>query len=100
MQWRQPCVTVNIDVPLAPLTVAELKLQLGGTAADGVLLTAQVRFTVELKPPVGATVTVDVELLPGVIDVGASGVGTTVKDGDAVTTRLTVVEWVRLPTVP
>jgi hypothetical protein len=91
-------LAVNIGVPLPPLTVAELKLHFGGTAVAGV--TAQVRFTVELKPPAGEIVTVEVAEPPGVMVVGASAVAVSANDGVAITVRLAVAVWTRVPAVP
>ena len=58
---------------------------------------AQVRFTVELKPPEDVTVTVDVAELPAVTVGGASAVAVS---ANAVTVRLAVVVWTRVPEVP
>jgi hypothetical protein len=92
-------LTVSVGVPLPPLTVAELKLHFGGTDVTGVI--AQVRFTVELKPPEGVTVTVDVAEPPGVMVAGASAVAASANDRvAAVTVRLAAVVWTRLPEVP
>jgi hypothetical protein len=92
-------LSVNIGVPLPPLTVAELKLHFGGTAVAGV--TAQLRFTVELKPPAGEIVTVEVAEPPGVMVAGASAVAVKANDGvAAITVRLAVVVWTRVPEVP
>jgi hypothetical protein len=92
-------LTVNIGVPLPPLTVAELKLHFGGTGVAGV--TAQVRVTFELKPPEGVTVTVDVAEPPGEMVAGDKIVAVSAKDGPPpVTVRLAVVVWTRAPEVP
>jgi hypothetical protein len=91
--------TVSVGVPFPPVTVAELKLHLGGTAVAGV--TAQPRVTVELKPSEGATVTVDVAESPGVMVAGVSAVAVNSNDGAAaITVKLAVVVWTRAPEVP
>jgi hypothetical protein len=91
-------LTVNIGVPLPPLTVAELKLHFGGTAVAGV--TAQLRVTFELKPPEGVTVTVDVAEPPGEMVAGDKVVAVSENDGlPPVTVRLAVVVWTRAPAV-
>jgi hypothetical protein len=91
-------LTVRVGVPLPPLTVAELKLHFGGTAVAGAM--AQVRFTVELKPPEGAIVTVDVAEPPGVMVAGDSGAAVSANDGPVpVTVRLAIVVWTRVPEV-
>jgi hypothetical protein len=79
-------LTVSIEVPFAPPTVPALRLHLGDVAVAGVI--AQVRLTFELKPPEGATVTVDVAEPPGVIDAGESAVAVS---ANPVTVRLAVV---------
>lgn len=61
---------------------------------------AHVRFTVELKPPEGVIVTVDVAESPGVMVAGVNGVAVSANGGAAVTVRLTVVVWTRVPDVP
>lgn len=92
-------LTVRVGVPLPPLTVAELKLQVGGNAVAGV--TAQVRFTVELKPFDGVIVTVDVAEPPGVMAVGDRVVAVSANvGGTAVTVKLAVVVWNTVPKVP
>jgi hypothetical protein len=88
-------LTVSVGVPLPPATVGELKLHLGGVAVAGVM--AQVRFTVELKPPEGVTVTVDVAEPPAVMVPGDSVVAVT---ANVVTVRLAVVVWTKVPEVP
>jgi hypothetical protein len=92
-------VTVSVEVPLPPATEAELNLQVGGTAVAGV--TAQVRFTAELKPPAGVTVTVEVAVAPAatVAGVSAAAVSENVA-APPVTVTLRVAVWVRLPEVP
>jgi hypothetical protein len=93
-------LTVSVGVPLPPLTVAELRLHFGGTAA-AVGAMVQVRFTVELKPPEGVTVTVDVAEPPGVMVTGDSAVAVSENDGVcAVTVRLAVVVCARAPKAP
>jgi len=92
-------LTIRVGVPLPPLTVAELRLHVGGTAVTGV--TAQVRLTVELKPPEGVIVTLDVAEPPGVTVAGDSGAAVSANDGAAaVTVRLAVVVWTTVPEVP
>lgn len=92
-------LTVSEGVPLPLLTVAELKLHLGGTAVAGV--TAQVRLTAELKPFAGVMVTVDVAEPPGVMVAGDSAVAVSANVGTAtVTVKLAVVVWIRVPEVP
>lgn len=65
-------------------------------------VTVQVRLTVELKPPEGVIVTVDVAEPPGVTVAGASGAAVSANDGAAaaVTVRLAVVVWTSVPEVP
>jgi hypothetical protein len=87
-------LTVSVGAPLPPVTVAGLTLHFGGTAVAGVM--AQVRFTVELKLPAGAIVTVDMAEPPGVMLAGDSAVATSVNPD---TVRLAVVLWARLPEV-
>jgi hypothetical protein len=92
-------LTVTVRVPLPPLTVTELRLHAGGKAVTGV--TAQLSLTVELKPPEGVIVIVDVAEPPGVTVAGVSGAADRVNDGAvAVTVRLAVVVWTRVPEVP
>lgn len=92
-------LTVSVGVPLPPLSIAELKSHLGGTEVAGVM--AQVRLTVELKPPVGATVIVDVAEVPRAMVAGVNAVAVSAKDGvDAVTVRPAVAVCTRLPKVP
>ena len=78
-------LTVSVGVPLPPLTAVELRLHLGGTAETGVM--AQVRFTVELKPPAAVTVTADVAEPPAVMVAGDSGAAVS---ANADTVRLAV----------
>jgi hypothetical protein len=86
-----PCdavvLTVSVEVPEAFATEFELKAQVGGGVPPPV--TAQVRATVPLKPPVEATLIVDVDDAPAAIDAGASAGAVIVKPG-AETVRLTV----------
>ena len=62
-------------------------------------MTAQVSATVPVKPPVGATVIVDVDDAPAAIEAGASAGAEIVKPG-VDTVRLTVVLWTVDPAVP
>jgi len=87
-------LTVSVAVPPALPTVGELKLHCGGVPAVGVI--AQLRFTDELKPPEGVTVTVDVAEPPAVIAAGDSVVAAS---ANVVTVRLAVVVWLRDPEV-
>src|ERR1700719_1828900 len=87
-------VTVSIGVPLPPLTAVELRLHLGGTAETGVM--AQLRFTVELKPPPAVTVTTDVAEPPAVMVAGDSGAAVS---ANADTVRLAVEVVTRFPEV-
>jgi hypothetical protein len=92
-------VTVRVEVPFPPATDAELNLQAGGTAVAGV--TAQVRFTAELKPPAGATVTMEVAVPPADTVAGVSTAAASENvAAPPVTDRLRVAVWVRLPEVP
>lgn len=70
--------TVSVTVPFAPETTDELKLQVGDVDVAGAI--EQLRFTVELKLPTGATVTLEVAELPAMIVDGDSCVGVRVKD--------------------
>lgn len=90
-------VTVSVVVPPPPLTVSELKVHLGGTDVAGV--TAQLRFTVELKFPEGVTVTSEVAALPAVMVAGDSAVAASAKDGAVVTVRFAVVDWTKPPDI-
>ena len=87
-------LTVRVGVPPPPLTIAELKLHFGGKVAAGT--TVQVRFTVELKPPEGVMVTVDVAEPPGLMVAGNSVVAVR---SNPDTVRLAVVLWTKLPEV-
>ena len=92
---------VSIDVPLPPLTVAELKLHLGDTDVAGA--TAQVRFTAELNPALGVMVTMDVAEAPAVTDAGESGAAARANDADAavaVTIKAAVAVAVKVPELP
>jgi len=96
-------LTASIDVPLPPLTVAELKLHFGGTEVAGV--TAHVRFTAELNPPAGVMVTVDVAEAPGETVAGESGVAARPNDAGGVvpvpvTVKAAVAVALRVPEVP
>ena len=95
-------LTVSVDVPFPPVIDAELRLQVGGTAVTGAI--AQPKFTVELKPPEGAIVTVVVAELPAEMVAGANGVAAIEKEGvgvgAAVTVRLAAVVWARDPKLP
>ena len=84
-------LTVTLWVPLPPLTVGEVKLQVGGTAVSGVM--AQLKFTVELKPPDGTIVTLEVAELPALMLADENGVAVIEKDGAAaeLIVRLAVV---------
>ena len=84
-------LTVTVWVPLPPFTVGDPNVQVGGKVVTGVI--AHVKFTVELKPPDGMIVTVDVAEFPALILVGESGVAVMEKDGGAaaVMVRLAVV---------
>ena len=93
-------VTVKVEVPFPPVTVAELKPQVGDTAAAGELVTVQVRATSELNPFEGATVIVEVEVAPAEMVAGLRAVAVTANEGAAATTRLTETGCVRFPDVP
>lgn len=83
--------TVSVEVPEPLATEVGLRLQVTGRLATGV--TEQVRFTALLKPFVGATVIVEVPVLPAVTDAGVSVVDAIVKSGTgaAVTVKLAAV---------
>jgi len=89
--------TVSVEVPEALAMEFALKAQLGAGVPPPV--TAQVSATVPVKPPVGATVIVDVEEAPAAIEAGASAGAEIVKPGDD-TVRLTVALWTVDPPVP
>lgn len=91
---RATVLTVSVGVPFPPLTIAELKVHAGAVAAAGVI--AHVRFTVELNPPAGATVTVEVAEPPGLMLAGASAVAVNLNDD---TVRLAVAVLTRFPEV-
>ncbi len=71
--------TVKVEVPVPLVTEAGLNAQVGCRVAAGV--TAQVRFTVPVKPFTGAMVMVDVAAPPGVTVAGVGVEATTVKSG-------------------
>src|SRR4051812_46549837 len=79
--------TVSVDVPEAFAMEFALNAQVGGGVPPPV--TAHVSATAPLKPPVEATVIVDVEDAPAAIVAGASAGAEIVKPGDE-TVRLTV----------
>ena len=79
--------TVSVEVPEAFAMEFALKAQLGAGVPPPV--TAQVSATVPVKPPVGATVIVEVDDAPAAIEAGASAGAEIVKPGDD-TVRLTV----------
>jgi hypothetical protein len=81
--------TVNVEVPVAPVTVAGLSEQLGERAPAGATL--QIRATSPVKPTVGAIVMVDVAVPPAATEAGERAAPEIVKSGPGVTVRLTVV---------
>lgn len=95
--WAAVVFTVRVEVPEALATEFKLKLQMG--AGLPLPATAQVRATAPVKPPVGATVIVEVDDAPAEIVAGASAGAVIVKPGDD-TVRLTVVLWLIDPAVP
>jgi hypothetical protein len=84
-------LTVTVWVPLPPFTIGELKLHVGGTAVTGLM--AQLKLTIELNPPDGTIVTLEVAELPTLMLAGENGVAVIEKDGvaAAATVRLACV---------
>ncbi len=90
-------LTVRVEVPEAPETEVGFNAHLGA----GLLPppTLQVSATAPVKPPVGATVIVDVAEAPAETDAGVSAGAAIVKPG-ADTVRLTETLWTVDPEVP
>ena len=90
-----------MEVPEAFATELGLNEQEGDGVTEGAIV-LHARVTVPVKPPVGATVIVDVADAPALTVAGVSAVDVRVKPAKAaaVTVRLTVVECVTAPEVP
>ena len=97
-------LTVRVGDPLPPATITGFKLQFGGTDVIGLM--EQLRLTVELKPAMGVTVTVDIAVAPAGTVAGESEVASSAKDGDegggavAVTVNVAATVSIRLPELP
>ena len=90
-----------MEVPEAFATELGLNEQEGDGVTEGAIV-LHARVTVPVKPPVGATVIVDVADAPALTVAGVGAVDVMVKPAKAaaVTVRLTVVECVTAPEVP
>jgi hypothetical protein len=95
--WAAVVLTVSIEVPEAFGTGFKLKAQVGAGLPPPVTL--QVSATAPVKPPVGATVIVEVADAPAETVAGDSAGAAIVKLGDD-TVRLTEVLWLVAPEVP
>jgi len=86
-------LTVTVEVPEPFVTELGLSEQVAGGDTTGA--TSQDRFTVSLKPFIGAMVIVEVAVPPAVTETGESVEASIVKSatGAAVTVKLTVVLW-------
>jgi len=91
--------TVSVDVPEPFASEAKLKEHVGAGVPPPA--TRQARLTADAKPPVGATVIVEVTEAPAVIE-ALDGAAEIVKSGvaGALTVRLTDVLWLTDPEVP